>query len=105
MLCPYCGTAGDENRGITPPLVRWSRDGRFLYLHASHERKTFVLPLRTGEMVPRLPAGGFNGILEAASALGAREIPDFKAYVSDDPDVYVYLRLQTHRNIYRVSVK
>ena len=26
-VCERCATAGEENRGITPPLVRWPTDG------------------------------------------------------------------------------
>jgi hypothetical protein len=29
MICESCGTAGVEDRGITPPMVSWSRDGIF----------------------------------------------------------------------------
>lgn len=38
-------------------MVRWSRAGRFVYLHAAwttHE--TFALPLQAGHAVPSLPA-------------------------------------------------
>ena len=40
MLCAQCGTAGEEQRGVTPALVRWSSDGRTLYLHGVGARAT-----------------------------------------------------------------
>ncbi len=40
MLCALCGTAGEEQRGVTPALVRWSSDGRTLYLHRIATRAT-----------------------------------------------------------------
>jgi Tol biopolymer transport system component len=46
-----------------------------------------------------------RGIAGAAEVLGARAIPDDRAYVSDDPSVYAFPRVSTHRNIYRVSVR
>ncbi|MBK5293524.1 MAG: protein kinase, partial [Acidobacteriia bacterium] len=33
MVCGICGAAGGPNRGITPPAVSWSPDGKFLYLN------------------------------------------------------------------------
>jgi hypothetical protein len=104
-LCARCGTAGDENRGVTPPLVRWSRDGKYIYLHSTMTRKTYVAALPAGDLVPRVTPDTRRGIEGAAGALGARAIADDRAYVSDDPSVYVFPRVSTHRNIYRVSVR
>ena len=104
VLCPYCGTAGDENRGVTPPLVRWSHDGKFLYLHAVTTRQTYVVPLRDGELLPQLAPDGYSEIRDAATALGAHPLADLRAYASDDPSMYVFPRVSAHRNIYRVSL-
>jgi sugar lactone lactonase YvrE len=104
VLCPSCATAGEENRGVTPSLVRWSRDGRFLYLHSTPTRQTYALALRPGEVVPRLPPGGFPQMADAAKALGAEPIADQRAFVSSDPATYAFPRVATHRNIYRIRV-
>ena len=104
LLCPSCATAGEENRGVTPSLVRWSRDGRFLYFHSTDTRQTYVFTLHPGEVVPRLPPGGFPGMSDAARALGAQPIPDQRAFVSADPATYAFPRVATHRNIYRIRV-
>jgi WD40 repeat protein len=104
LLCPACATAGEENRGVTPSLVRWSRDGRSMYLHSTHTRQTYVLGLRPGEVVPRLPPGGFPQIADAARALGAEPITDQRAFASSDPAIYAFPRVATHRNIYRIRV-
>ena len=103
-LCLSCGTAGDENRGVTPPALHWSRDGKFLYLHSAFTRRTYVLALHAGEVVPRI-SSAFRNIDAAAEAIGARAIADPRASVSDDPSVYVFPRVLAHRNIYRVSVQ
>jgi len=104
LICNHCGTAGEENRGVTPPLVSWSRNGTSLYFHTTATRETYVLPLKTNEMIPTLPEGGFRSIKDAADALGARAIPDQRAFPSSDPSVYAFPRAATHRNIYRIPV-
>ena len=105
LLCPHCGTAGEENRGVTPSLVQWSKDGRFLYLHATFTRQTFVVPLRPGQILPAIPPGGYDNIGEAVAALGGRAIPDQRAFLGPDNNTYAFPRVATHRNIYRVRVQ
>jgi Tol biopolymer transport system component len=105
LLCTQCGTAGEEQRGVTPSLVRWSSDGRTLYLHDVRARLTYAVPLPPGAMVPPLPDKGFFTIGEAANALGGKAIADPRAYPSDDPGVYAFPKVSSHRNIYRVSLQ
>jgi serine/threonine protein kinase len=104
ILCTHCGTAGEENRGVTPPLVSWSRDGKYWFLHTTGSRETYALPLAAGQMIPSLPEAGFDSIQNAADALGAKAISDPRAFPSSDPSVYAFPRLTTHRNIYRITV-
>jgi len=105
LLCARCGTAGEEQRGVTPSLVRWSSDGRTLYLYAVSPRSTYAVSLPAGVMVPALPDKGFVTIEDAAKALGGKAIADPRAYPSDDPDVYAFPKVSSHRNIYRVSLQ
>jgi sugar lactone lactonase YvrE len=37
-------------RGVTPLLVSWSPDGKFLYLHSTVTRQTSAVSLRAGEI-------------------------------------------------------
>jgi Tol biopolymer transport system component len=104
LICERCGTAGEENRGVTPPLVKWSRDGKYLYFHTTESRATYVVALPPGQMVPSMPDGGFTSILEAARALGGKPIPDQRAFAGPDPSTYVFPRGAAHRNIYRVPI-
>ncbi|HKE29171.1 MAG TPA: protein kinase [Bryobacteraceae bacterium] len=104
-LCSFCGTVGAENRGITPSVVSWSRDGRFLYVHfAWTTRETYAVPLRSGQTLPPLPKGGIHSAEEAAALPGAQRIPQLRAFVGDDPSVYAFMRNTSQRNIYRVPV-
>ena len=97
LLCERCGTAGDEQRGVTPSLVRWSSDGRTLYLYGVFARATYAVALQPGVMVPPLPDKGFPTVEEAAKASGGKAIADSRAYPSDDPEVYAFPRVSSHR--------
>jgi eukaryotic-like serine/threonine-protein kinase len=103
-LCPVCGTVGADHHGITPPVVTWSHDGKFLYLHfAWTTRETYVVPLPAGQILPPLPNGGISA-QHAAAIPGAKRIPQLRAFLSDDPAVYAFMRQTSQRNIYRVPV-
>jgi hypothetical protein len=104
-LCSVCGTMGADRRGITPPVVSWSRDGKFLYLHfAWTTRETYVIPLQKGEVFPAALKGKVSA-QDAAAFPGARRISQLRAFMSDDPSVYAFMRQTPQRNIYRVPVQ
>ena len=104
VICSRCASSGADDRGVTPPRVRWSRDGQSLYLHSEENRQTYVVRLGRGEMVPKMPDGGFASMQAAIAALGARPIGPERAFIENDTSVYVYPRITTHRNIYRIAV-
>jgi hypothetical protein len=127
LICSGCATAGGENRGITPPLLSWSPDGKFLYFHTTSmttSGQTYAVPLRPGQILPPLPAAGLGSgvgtpaymphdkalesgegaMANAATLPGTRVIPEQRAFMSGDPSVYAFPRVATHRNIYRIPV-
>lgn len=104
LICSGCATAGEENRGVTPPLVSWSPDGRFLYVHSATTRQTYAVPLKQGQLLPSLPASGLPSLEAAADLPGARAIPQQRAFMGPTPSVYAFPRVTTHRNIYSVRV-
>ena len=121
LLCAGCGTAGAEDRGITPPIVSWSRDGKRLYFHETpystnkgisgireeskaKSPKTYVVPLEPGRIVPDLPASGFQSTSSAAVALRGHLLTEERAFPSADPSVYAFPRPAAHRNIFRIRV-
>jgi hypothetical protein len=109
MICESCGTAGVEDRGITPPMVSWSRDGKRLYFHETYEHETkspvtYVIPLQPGRIVPDLPATGLESTKAAANALGGHLLRDERVFPSPDPSVYAFPRPAAHRNIFRIRV-
>ena len=104
-LCATCGTVGAENRGVTPPVISWSRSGRYLYLHfAWTTRDTFAIPLVDGQVLPPLPRGGIQNVDEISALPGAKRIPQLRAFMGEDPSVYVFMRAMPQRNIYRVPL-
>jgi serine/threonine protein kinase/Tol biopolymer transport system component len=105
-LCAACATVGAENRGVTPPVVSWARNGKYLYLHSAWTtRETFSIPLAAGRIAPALPDGGIRTVEDIAALSGARRIPQLRAFMGDDPSVYVFLRATPQRNIYRVPLR
>jgi eukaryotic-like serine/threonine-protein kinase len=105
LICKGCGTAGEEQRGVTPPLVSWSPDGKFLYAHGPPARESYAVPLPPGRFLPALPKEGLPGIVGAAKLPGAKTFPQQRAYGGADPSIYVYPRVTTHRNIYRITLR
>jgi hypothetical protein len=104
-LCEACGTVGAESRGVTPPVMSWARNGKYLYMHSAWlTRETFAIPLGEGQIVPKLPNGGIRSVEDIAALPGAQRIPQLRAFMGDDPSVYVFMRALTQRNIYRVPV-
>jgi hypothetical protein len=89
---------------ISPPIISWSRDGRFLYLHHNDSNETWTVPLQPGQMLPPLPPKGVDRTEDFAALPGAHLIPQAFAFAGSNPDVYTYARVTTHRNIYRVSI-
>jgi sugar lactone lactonase YvrE len=106
LICKGCGTAGEENRGVTPALLSWSSDQKFLYVHASGARQTYAIPLRPGQLVPALPADGLVSLSakDVEKLPGAKAFPEPRAFGGADPSIYAYPRVTTHRNIYRIPV-
>jgi len=101
-VCTGCAGGGAEDRGVTPPLISWSRDGKLLYLFSEWASHTYSISLPPGAILPPFPAGGFKlsnveGTLPAAHAI---EKP--RAFMSSDPTVFAYPIVTTHRNIYRI---
>jgi Tol biopolymer transport system component/tRNA A-37 threonylcarbamoyl transferase component Bud32 len=104
ILCTGCGAAGAENRGVTPPMVSWSRDGRELYLYSEDREDTYAVPLPPGQPLPALPASGISWRQDQPALAGLRTLPRQRAFLSGNPAAYAYLQVTTHRNIYRIPV-
>jgi hypothetical protein len=104
VICVECAQAGAEDRGVTPPMLSWSKDGKLVYLNTvgrwteSRTPQTYLIPTHPGQPPPALPPGGVKAIA------GVKIIPQPRAFMSADQAVYAYPKLSTHRNIYKIPV-
>jgi eukaryotic-like serine/threonine-protein kinase len=103
-VCTGCASAGAENRGVTPPLISWSRDGKALYLFSERTFHTYSIPLQHEQILPPLPAAGLDLSSVEESLSDARRMAHDRAFMSSSPSVYAYPIVTTHRNIYRIPV-
>jgi eukaryotic-like serine/threonine-protein kinase len=104
-VCSGCASGGAEDRGVTPPLISWSRDGKALYLFSERTYHSYSIPLRPGQILPPFPATGLDWNSIEKSLPDARLIAHDRAFMSSDPSVYAYPIVTTHRNIYRIPVQ
>lgn len=104
LLCADCASAGAEDRGVTPPIVSWSGDGKELYLYAEVSHQTYALPLKPGHPLPPIPPAGLLWRLAPPPIRGSRLIPRQRPFFSANPEVYAYPQVSAHRNIYRIPV-
>jgi eukaryotic-like serine/threonine-protein kinase len=103
-VCTGCASGGAENRGVTPPLINWSGDGKTLYLFSERTFHTYSIPLQHGQILPPLPAEGLELSSLEKSLSDARVIAQDRAFMSSSPAMYAYPIVTTHRNIYRIPV-
>jgi hypothetical protein len=83
-------------------FLRWSLDGRSVFTAGAW---TFSVPLRPGEAVPPIPAGGFHSEEEIARLPGARKIDANNLVPGPSADVYAFYRVTIQRNLYRIPIQ
>ena len=101
LLCGVCASGNGVER-VVPPAVSWSVGGKFLYL--KFRESVYAIPLRRGEMLPPIPTTGFRSEDDVAALPGTRLIPREGAFPGPNPSIYAFTKVNTLRNIYRVSV-
>jgi serine/threonine protein kinase/Tol biopolymer transport system component len=98
-----CYPAPNIDAGPLPPQMAWTPDARFLYLKFG--TSTYAIPLRSGQMLPRVPASGFPSADAVAALPGAQLVSHDAVFPGPNPSIYAVMKLTTQRNIYRVSVR
>jgi hypothetical protein len=89
--------------------LSWTLDGKFFYIglfgpgNSDSDFKTFVIPLRLGEMFPDLPATGIKSESDVAQLRGVQVIPEL-VYPGPNGSRYAVSRWAVHRNIYRIPI-
>jgi Tol biopolymer transport system component/tRNA A-37 threonylcarbamoyl transferase component Bud32 len=99
LLCEDCAQVLPFERGPPPPFVSWPPDGRFLYLN--FHGSIYAIPLRQGEVLPRMPAKGIRTIQELMALPGVRLVGE-GAYPGPNPSLYAFTKFAIQRNIYRI---
>jgi eukaryotic-like serine/threonine-protein kinase len=82
--------------------IRWSRDGKLLFLTVSE--RTYALPVPRGEPLPKMPPAGFASAADIAAVPGARLIDAADPAPGPTPDVYAFSRETVQRNLYRIPL-
>ena len=91
-------------------FVDWVLDGRYLSVRFSgssdaEQRATYLVPIPPGEL---LPAAFRRGRLiteaEVAAVPGVRAVLRGDVTFGSDPDTYVYPKLTSHRNLFRIPL-
>ncbi|HVP45180.1 MAG TPA: protein kinase [Bryobacteraceae bacterium] len=89
-------------------FARWTPDGRFLVLDwggatLDSRRRTFVIPLRDGKLLPPLPPNGIED-LDLTAFPGVHEVDAPAAVFGPDLTTYAFTRTSVHRNLYRIPL-
>jgi serine/threonine protein kinase len=71
---------------------------------ASDGKTTYIVPVEPGQILPRIPAGGFHSDEELARLPGARKIDAQPLSPGPSPDIYAFYRGTTQRNLYRIPI-
>ena len=77
--------------------LRWSLDGRDTFVAGYH------IPLPPGEVLKRIPAGGFHSAVEFGRLPGARPI-NASNLMPGPAGVYAFYRNTVQRNLYRIPI-
>jgi Tol biopolymer transport system component len=89
----------------------WSPDGKLLFISAPTAAtatrvtgRTYVVPLKPGQMFPAAPEGGFQAAADLEKLPGVRVIDAFDAAPGPAPEVYAFSRATVQRNLYRIPI-
>ena len=91
--------------------VRWSLDGRSLFLSVPGVNVgqvqgwgTFVIPLPPGKLFPRLPPSGITVESEMATIPGAKKLDEY-VLPGGNEEMYTFSRVTVHRNLFRIPFR
>jgi eukaryotic-like serine/threonine-protein kinase len=66
--------------------------------------KTYVVPLGAGQILPRIPEGGFQSPTDVVSIPGTTVIDSYDVALGPTPTIYAYSRQAVQRNVYRIPI-
>jgi len=106
VLCKVCGVGSLE---IDPPIISWSLDQKAMYVSLAHngsgdKPKTVMIPLSSGELLPRLDGDEFVNSPRLTRIPGVRVLDLPSLFPGPDANTYALWRTTTQRNLYRISL-
>ena len=90
-----------------PRWLRWTGDGKHLFVLNVTGSRIKVLPLSPGQVLPPsvAPAKDFPSDAELAKLPGVRIIPEGNVVPGPTADIYAFTRETVQRNLYRIPVR
>ena len=109
MARPVVGEMAEAVEIRKTLLTRGQYLGHYLYVvvqtaSLTGPRKTRVIPLPQGEMLPKLPPRGMGAADDPNLFPGSWLIDASSVSPSPDPSVYAYVKTTTHRNLFRIPL-
>jgi Tol biopolymer transport system component len=105
-FAPHLGEVFPLDGG--PSIVTGPADMGWLpgavWFGAEDGKSTYVIPLAPGQILPRVPEGGFHSDEEVARLPGARKIDASPLSPGPTSDTYAFYRGTTQRNLYRIPI-
>lgn len=100
LICEGCSQP--QGPDLLPPPLSWTPDRKFLYLKFG--ASLYAIPLQPGQVLPPIPASGFQSKEAVAALPGAKLIAEGSVFPGPNPSIYAFMKVSTQRNIYRVPV-
>jgi hypothetical protein len=75
-----------------------------VWIGGSDGKSTYIVPLPAGQVLPRIPEGGFHSDEEIARLPGAHRVDAQPLAPGPSPDLYAFYRGATQRNLQRVPI-
>jgi hypothetical protein len=92
--------------------IRWTLDGKRVYLSTQYGQAsafglgwTFLLPTERGSVLPIVPPNGFRSETEISALPGVETFPYGDLALGSSPGVYVYSKIATTRNLFRIPLQ
>ena len=110
VVYPLGGDASSRMPICGACFVDWVLQGRYLSVRFSgssdaEQRTTYLVPIVPGEFLPAVfRQGRLITETELAAAPGVRTVLRGDVTFGSDPDTYVYPKLTSHRNLFRIPL-
>lgn len=107
LVCGACMPGSGPGRRQAP-MFDWSTDGKYLFVSLQyfglHSKNTAVLPYRSGLQLGKFWPKGLKSERDFAALPGARVIPEPDAFPGLDLPKYVFWKIGTQSNLYRIPL-